>query len=188
VVRARAVSRLVQAGGRRTGATENKPEIAYVHPDPRSQLAGRSLTHRLGRRIPDSLASSFDYRAWSFASRTPFFDSFSSKESQKTTRKAAKTPKNGPFPPKTPVCALFGPFPRPEPESAENRSRPASDLPDTHRPRRIGIRDAAASGSGNICPFLDGRRPCCLSSAKMLMKVNLALRRGKVSGTVLSGL
>jgi hypothetical protein len=30
-----------RAGGRRTGATENKPKIAYVHPDPRSQLAGR---------------------------------------------------------------------------------------------------------------------------------------------------
>jgi hypothetical protein len=29
VVRARAESRLVRAGGRRTGATENKPKIAY---------------------------------------------------------------------------------------------------------------------------------------------------------------
>ena len=39
--RARADSRLVPAGGRRKGATENKPKITYVHPDPRSQLAGR---------------------------------------------------------------------------------------------------------------------------------------------------
>jgi hypothetical protein len=38
-----------RAGGRRTGATENKPNIAYVHPDPRSQLAGRQLTVGLGR-------------------------------------------------------------------------------------------------------------------------------------------
>ena len=32
-----------RAGGRKTGATENKPMIAYVPPDPRSQLAVRAL-------------------------------------------------------------------------------------------------------------------------------------------------
>jgi hypothetical protein len=37
------------AGGRSTGATENKPKIAYVRPDTRSQLTGRSLTVGLGR-------------------------------------------------------------------------------------------------------------------------------------------
>jgi len=33
----------------RRGATENKPKIAYVHPDPRSQLGGRLLADVLGR-------------------------------------------------------------------------------------------------------------------------------------------
>ena len=35
-VRVRADSRLVLAGGRRRGATDNKPKIAYVHPDTRA--------------------------------------------------------------------------------------------------------------------------------------------------------
>ena len=42
------------------------------------------------------------------------------RESQKRSRKAAKTPENGPFPPKTPICALFGPFLPPEPEARRN--------------------------------------------------------------------
>jgi hypothetical protein len=49
------------------------------------------------------------------ASQTPIFDSFSSKESQAKSRKAAKTSANRPFSPKTPVLVAFCHFLPPRP-------------------------------------------------------------------------
>ena len=53
---------------------------------------------------------------------------------------------------------------------AKSGSSPPSDLPDTDRTRRIGIRNAAASGSGHLFFPLDGCRPKGISSAMVQMK------------------